>query len=178
MNIITSARSVLANGGASALAGGLSSINALTSLVGKKSGAMLKGMVMNLDTGIPYAFQYNPTTISYGRNADYIEISSPGSSVPIVEYVKGQGRDFSVELFLYDHSYSGTIDLARAYFEDFLPPEDNKASYFKPPIMLFYYGTFIKKCVLVGLDITIERHDKHGLPLQARFTLRLKQVGK
>lgn len=164
--------------GGSSIEGGLSVLNGSMSLFGKKSGAMLKGLVMNQTTKVPYMFQYNPTTLGYSRSAEYKEISAPGSSYPIVQYIKGNSREFEVELFFNDdNTYRGTIDLAREYFSAFLPPEDNKGG-FSPPIMLFYYGTFIKKCVLTGLRVDIERHNKYGLPLRARFTLSLKQVGK
>ena len=83
-----------------------------------------------------------------------------------------------MELFLYDHLYMGTITIAEEYFKKFLPKENNRNRYSKPPIMLFYYGTFIKKCILTNMAITIERHNDFGLPLQARLRLDLRQVSE
>ena len=144
--------------------------------LGSKHGARVKGLVMNMDTKVPYVFQFNPTTLEYGRSAEYTEISAPGSSYPVAQFVKGNAREFEVELFLYDHIYSGTIDGAEKYFSKFLPDESNKNRYSKPPIMLFMYGTFIRKCVLLEMTLTKERHNDFGLPVQARLRLRLRQV--
>lgn len=146
--------------------------------LGSKHGARVKGLVMNMDTNVPYVFQFNPTTLEYGRSAEYVDISAPGSSYPVAQFVKGNAREFEVELFLYDHIYAGTIDSAEAYFSKFLPKEDNLNRYSKPPIMLFMYGTFIRKCILVEMILTKERHNDFGLPTQARLRLRLRQVSK
>lgn len=140
------------------------------------SGAMIKGIIMNMSTGSFKTFQFNPNNISYGREAVYAEIGSPGMSYPRHQYVSGRAREFSVTLFMYDHPYSGKIDSFRAFLEDFLPPEYNTRTFIKPPQMLFFYGTFLKKCVLVSLNSHMDRHNKYGLPIQARFDLTLRQV--
>ena len=114
------------------------------------SGAMIKGIIMNMSTGSLRTFQFNPNNISYGREAVYAEIGSPGMSYPRHQYVSGRAREFSVTLFMYDHPYTGKIDSFRAFLEDFLPPEYNTRTFIKPPQMLFFYGTFLKKCVCRG----------------------------
>ena len=146
--------------------------------LGSKHGARVKGLVMNMETKVPYMFQYNPTILEHSRGAEYAEISAPGSSYPVMQFIKGNARDFTVELFLYDHLYAGTVTTAEEYFKKFLPKENNRNRYSKPPIMLFYYGTFIKKCILTNMAITIERHNDLGLPLQARLRLDLRQVSE
>lgn len=142
-----------------------------------KSGATVKGLVMNLESGVPYSFLFNPTTLKYGRTATYSEISAPGSSYPITQYVKGDSRVFSLELFLHDNPYNGKINIAEEYFKELLPPENNKDRYKKPPMFLFSYGGFIRKCVLEGMDVKLERFNRLGLPIQARITLSIRQVG-
>lgn len=139
-------------------------------------GAKTKGWIKNNVTGQMKSFQYNPTFLEYSRGATYVEIVAPGMSYPMTQYVRGNSRSFPVELFLYDNPNSGAIESYLNYFHSFLPPEENKAGFIKPPDLTFCYGDFIRKCVLTDLNVLIERLDEEGKPIQARVTLQLKQV--
>lgn len=140
-------------------------------------GASTKGWIKNNVTGETKSFQYNPPELSYGRSASYVGISSPGSQYPNTVFVKGNAREFPIELFLYDNPHSGEILSYMNFIGAFLPPENNTKGYVKPPDMTFCYGYFIRKCVLIDLDIRIEEWDANLQPTQARFTLQLRQVG-
>lgn len=142
-----------------------------------KVGAKEKGIMKNLDTGKSMKFQYNPENFEYSRGATYSEIVAPGMSYPLTQYVHGNARSFPIELFFFDKPSKGVITKYRKFIEGFLPPEYDNAKYKTPPIMLFTYGYFIKKCVLEDLAIKIEEYDEWGNPTIARFTLTLRQVG-
>ena len=142
------------------------------------SRAKTRCYIINNDTGKKLTFQFNPTTVPYSRSANYATIDSPGMSYPLTQYVGGNVREFSFEVFYYDRPYSGKINKARKFLEGLLPPEKNKKNFKKPPTFTFAYGYFVRTLVLTNLKVEDEWLDENGQPLMTRFTLTVRQVGK
>lgn len=142
------------------------------------SKAKTRCYVIRNDTNKKLTFQFNPTSIPYSRSANYTTIDSPGMSYPLTQYVGGNVREFSLELFYYDRPYSGKINKARKFLEGLLPPETNTSSFTKPPTFTFAYGYFVKVLVLTNLEVNDEWLNEDGQPLMTRFTLTVRQVGK
>ena len=145
------------------------------------SKAKTRCYVIRLTDNKRFTFQFNPTSVPYGRNVNYATISSAGMSYPLTQYVGGNVREFSFELFYYDNAggkASGKIKKARKFLESLLPPEKNKKGFKKPPVFEFAYGYFVRKLVLVQLDIEDEWIDSDGEPMMTRFRLTVRQVGK
>ena len=142
-----------------------------------KSSAKTKGWVKNNKTGKKLSFQYNPTQFSFGKEANYVSITSPGMSVPLVQYVNGVGRVFEVSLFLYNKPHTGLIPKHVEFFDSLLPPEDNRTKFTKPPELTFCYATFIRKCVLQSMNVIYEELDRNNKPTQANITLTFIQTG-
>ena len=136
-----------------------------------------KGWIKNNTTGKKMSFQYNPTNFSYSRGVTYTDISAPGMAYPNTQFVKGNVRSFPITLFFYDNPNTGVIKKYMNFIGGFLTPETNSSKYTKPPEMTFCYGYFIRRCVLEDFNITIDRIDEDGEPIQATFTLQLRQVG-
>lgn len=124
-----------------------------------------------------HIFQFNPTEMPYSRGAKYTSIESPGMSYPLTQYVGGQAREFSFEVFYYDNPYSGKINAARRFLEHLLPPETNSSSYSKPPTFTLAYGYFVRNYVLLDLEVRDEWLNNNGQPIMTRFTLTVRQVG-
>ena len=143
-----------------------------------ESRAKTRSYIIRNDTDERETFQFNPESIPYSRGANYTSIESPGMSYPLTQYVGGQAREFSFEVFYYDRPYSGRIDTARKFLEGLLPPEKNKSSFKKPPTFTFAYGYFVKKYVLLNLEVNDEWMDEDGQPIMTRFVLTVRQVGK
>ena len=142
------------------------------------SRAKTRCYILRNDTNEKLTFQFNPSTIPYSRGANFGIIDSPGMSYPLTQYVGGQVREFSFEVFYYDRPYSGKINKARKFLEGLLPPEKNTSSFTKPPTFTFAYGYFVRTLVLLNLDIVDEWLNEDGQPLMTRFTLTVRQVGK
>lgn len=140
-------------------------------------GAKTKGYIKNLKDGKTMKFQFNPENLHYSRGVTYADIIAPGMCYPATQFVHGNIRTFTVELFMYDKPYTGVINDNMLFIGKFLTPETNPKDYVKPPEMLFCYGYFIRRCVLEDLDILVEEMDESGRPTQARYTLTLRQVG-
>ena len=141
-------------------------------------GAKTKGWIKNNVTGVKKSFQYNPTTLTYSRGSTFSEIVSPGMAYPITQFVHGNLREFPVEFYLFDApKSSGVIKEYMNFFGDFLTPETNEKGYTKPPDMTFCYGFWIRKCVCVKIEITLDSLDEDGEPIESHFTMTLRQVG-
>ena len=134
--------------------------------------------IVNNNTNKVLTFQFNPESIPYSRSANYTSIESPGMSYPLTQYVGGNVREFSFEVFYYDRPYSGKIDKARKFLENLLPPEKNRKTFTKPPTFTLNYGYFVRTLVLTQLDVNDEWLDVNGYPIMTRFTLTVRQVGK
>lgn len=142
------------------------------------SRAKTRCYIINNSTKKKLIFQFNPTSMPYGRSANYSDITSPGMSYPITQYTGGNVREFSFEVFYYDNPHTGKIDTARQFLEKLLPPETNTSSFTKPPVFTLAYGYFVRKYVLVSLDVNDEWLNEDGKPIMTRFTLSVRQVGK
>lgn len=137
----------------------------------------VKGWIKNNVSGSKQSFLMNPTSLSYGRGAVYQEISSPGMSYPNHSYVGGKARVIPVELLLIDNPSTGAIEEQITFLEQCLPPERNVAKYTKPPELTFCLGSFVKKCVLEEMNVQITKWNNKGVPVMAKITLQLRQVG-
>lgn len=139
--------------------------------------AKTKGWIKNNKTGAKYEFMFNPTDFEYSRGSEYVDITAPGMAYPDTQFVKGKAREFPVTLYLYDSPYTGKIYEATGFLGRFLTPETNTKNYTRPPDMTFCMGPFVRKCVLLDLNIKITRYNSDLLPLEATLTLNLRQVG-
>ena len=142
------------------------------------SRAKTRCYIIRNDNNKKLTFQFNPESIPYSRGANYTSIESAGMSYPLTQYVGGQVREFSFEVFYYDRPYTGKINTARKFLEGLLPPETNTSSFTKPPSFTFAYGYFVRKLVLLNLDVNDEWLNDKGQPIMTRFTLTVRQVGK
>lgn len=142
------------------------------------STAKTKCYIVNDDTNENLTFQFNPTSIPYSRSANYSTIDSPGMSYPLTQYTGGAVREFSFEVFYYDNPYSGKINKARNFLEALLPPEWNDLNFSRPPSFTLAYGYFVKRLVLLKLDINDEWLNEDGQPIMTRFTLTVRQVSR
>ena len=142
------------------------------------SKAKTRCYIIRNDNNKRMTFQFNPTSVPYSRSANYATIDRPGMSYPLTQYVGGNVREFSFEVFYYDRPYSGKINKARKFLEGLLPPEKNKKNFKKPPTFTFAYGYFVRTLVLEQLDVNDEWLNEDGQPLMTRFTLTVRQVGK
>lgn len=140
------------------------------------AGAKTKGYIKNKNTGVVKSFMFNPSEISFERSATYSEITAPGLSYPITQYVRGNILTFSVPLFIYDRPYSGEVKAWEDFLNSFVPPTVNESSYTKPDEMLFVMGNFIKDCVVESLGVSYTSFTSSLLPNEATFTLNLRQV--
>ena len=140
-------------------------------------GAIVKGYLKNLSTNKIKKFLFNPSTVNTKRTVGYAVLSSPGCSYPKFQYLDGGQKTISFELFL--HGTKGEVQSYITFLEGLLPKEDSSAKFKKPPEVLFAFGNFIDKCILLDIDIGYEAYrvkDKELVPTQAKVKLNLVAV--
>lgn len=140
-------------------------------------GAPTKGLIKNNTTGAIQRFQFNPSSITYPRSVSYATVDAPGMAYPDTQYVKGEAREFSVNLPFFDKPYSGLYITMCNFFGAFLTPETNTPGYTKPPEMTFVMGSFTRVCVMLSLEINIVQYDGNLNPVHFEFNVTLRQVG-
>lgn len=141
--------------------------------------AKTHGYIKNLRTGEFKRFQFNPENFEYDRAVNYVDYIAPQMAYPHTMFSSGVAREFDLELFMYDRQIEpcGIIKDYMCFFGQFLTPEENVIDWQLPPEMLFCYGYFIRKCVLTHFNIKVDEMDENGTPVQAHFTLGLRQIG-
>lgn len=137
-------------------------------------GSRTKGYIKNTKTGEMKEFIYNPESFSDSQGVKYQDIESPGSSYPLTQFVSGQAKKISLELFLYDKSGNNKVRKYIAFLEKFLPNGKNRFA--SPAPLLFVFGSYIEKCVMENIDKEYLEFDTSLEPTRAKVKLSLKKV--
>lgn len=142
-----------------------------------KSGARIKGYLIDAETSEMRKFQYNPQTMEYERSANYAEIKSPGMQYPLIYFVNGNAKNFTVELFLYDRPSTGKILKDVDWLESFLPAYNNTDYFRRPHPIIFAYGGFVAKCIVLAVKPKYDEYDeRNGEPYMAHVMVDFKVV--
>lgn len=132
-------------------------------------GALKKGYIKNKTTGEVKSFLFNPESISDSRTVNFSEISAPGSSYPVFQYVNTGARTMSLNLFLANTS-KGTAKEYLNFIDKFLP---TGKKFSKPPILVIAMGTDVRECLLNSLNRTITDFETNLEIKRATITLNL-----
>lgn len=138
-------------------------------------GAKTKGYLKDLKTGGIKKFIYNPNSFSTSRGAEYMEISSPGSSYPQFQYVRGEAKSVNLDLFLRSNN-SWEVQSYVDFLNSLLPSEDSNSRFKKPNPVLFSFGSFVEKCIVLEVGVDYEDFDSSLNPTQAVAKLKLAVI--
>ncbi|HEU0013467.1 MAG TPA: LysM peptidoglycan-binding domain-containing protein [Longimicrobium sp.] len=133
--------------------------------------ALAKAMIKpEGESSIPVLF--NPTQYSLDQSNSLAEIGVPGLSAPILQYVRGNGRKLSMELFF--DTYEQRRDV-RKHTKRIYGLLDIRGPLHRPPVCTFTWGSFNFKCVLesVGGKFTLFLAD--GTPVRATLSVSFKE---
>jgi hypothetical protein len=115
---------------------------------------------------------FNPTQYSLDQANTLAEMGVPGLSAPILQYVRGNGRSLSMELFF--DTYEQRTDV-REHTDRVYALLDIRGPLHRPPVCTFTWGTFNFDCVLerVGGRFTLFLSD--GKPVRATLSVTFKE---
>lgn len=144
-----------------------------------KRSAKTKGYIKNIETGETKKFQFNPTTFSYTQGAMFNQTNSPLSPYPLITYAYGNSSVIPITLNMFGAESLNEIEDFIRFVESFLPQRSTasfKERTPKPKLMLFCYGTFIKKCVLQDFTYTHNRYSEAGVPIETVLMFNILEV--
>lgn len=155
-------------------------------------GKLTKGYLAHANMpSIALRFQYNPETFTDNIGVEYREIRSPGITYPLYQYVGGEPRTIEFTLFLDAREksvdpFGSSTDLVKNankvretinFLNTFLPGGGGVDDQFvAPPEMIFGFGWFVKRCILVGMPTRYTMFDSNLQPLRAEVDLKFNIV--
>lgn len=115
--------------------------------------------------------KFNPTEYSVTTNMQYADINVPGLRVPLVQFVRGEARTLSLELFL-DRSDTGeNIEGDLAELRTYVEIDEELHA---PPVCRFKWGETQFDGVVTGFTEKFTMFDVNGSILRARVTISMK----
>jgi LysM repeat protein len=115
---------------------------------------------------------FNPTHYSLEKSNQFAEIGIPGLSAPILQYVRGNTRTLSMELFL--DTYEQQTDV-RTYTSQIYSLLEIEPTTHVPPVCIFTWGQFNFECVLDRVSGRFTLFLANGTPVRATLTVTFKE---
>jgi nucleoid-associated protein YgaU len=132
--------------------------------------------------------QFNPEQLSVEKSNEYTEMSIPGLPSPILQFVKGNARTLTVDLFF--DTYETGIDVR--IFTDRITGWDAGSMFSKlpaiakglmdinkethaPPICLFIWGAYIFECIITQTSKKFTMFLPIGIPVRATVSVTMKE---
>lgn len=127
----------------------------------------------NMDTGKPVLIpvMFNPAQYDLQKTNEFAEVGIPGLGSSTLQFVKGNVRSLSMELF-FDTTDLG-IDV-RTYTGLLVRLTDVNPRTHTPPRLTFIWGSLIFPCVLEDVRQNFSYFNAAGLPLRATLNVTLK----
>jgi hypothetical protein len=136
------------------------------------SNELAKAQIIDTITGTAFAVMYNPEELKLEQGNTFAEVGIPGLDSPPVQYVRGNARTLSMELFF--DTYETGADV-RSFTGPIVRLLDKLPQTQAPPILLFSLGRLQFSCVLVeaGQRFTMFRRD--GTPVRCTMSVRFQE---
>lgn len=133
-------------------------------------GAKTKGYIKVIETDEVKKFQYNPSEFTDGQIFNYNILSSPCSNYPKFHYVGTGERTISLSLYI-----RGTDGEPQDYV-NFFEGLKAKKRFDMPKIIIFAFGTYIKKCIITSMDRQFTEFNEDLSPKEVTISLSLTEV--
>jgi hypothetical protein len=131
---------------------------------------------------------FNPEQFTVEKSNHFATVNIPGLSTPIFQFVRGNARSISMDLFF--DTYEEGIDVR--LFTDRISGWDAGSMFSKlpdaarglmdidsdlhaPPICLFVWGTFIFQCIIERVSKNFTLFLPVGIPVRATLSVTLKE---
>jgi len=131
---------------------------------------------------------FNPNELNVEKSNHYAEINIPGLSTPIYQFVRGNARTLTMDLFF--DTYKSKLDVR--LFTDRITGWDAGSMLSKlpnalkglmdidsdlhaPPVCLFIWGTYVFQCIIESVTKKFTMFLSIGIPVRATLTVTLKE---
>lgn len=131
---------------------------------------------------------FNPKELSVEKSNQFAEINIPGLSSPIFQFVRGNARSVTMDLFF--DTYEEGVDVR--FFTDRITGWDAGSMFSRlpdmakglmdidsglhaPPVCLFIWGAFIFQCIIERVLKRFTMFLPEGIPVRATLSVTLKE---
>jgi nucleoid-associated protein YgaU len=127
---------------------------------------------------------FNPRELSVERSNQFAEVNIPGLSAPIFQFVRGNARSVTVDLFFDTYELGEDV---RDYTDQITGWEagsepikkkglmDIDSNLHAPPICLFSWGKFSFQCIIERVSKKFTMFHPDGFPVRATLNISLKE---
>jgi nucleoid-associated protein YgaU len=133
-------------------------------------------------------FLFNPKELSVEKSNQYAEVAIPGLSSPIYQFVRGNARSVTMDLF-FDTYEEGTdvrmhTDQITGWDAGSMQsglsgsPKglmDIDSELHAPPVCLFIWGAFVFQCIIERVSKRFTLFLPEGIPVRATLSVTLKE---
>ena len=116
--------------------------------------------------------RFNPNQYSLEKSNQIAEIGIPGLGAPILQYVRGNTRSLSMDLFF--DTYEQQSDV-RKYTDKIYGLLEIDSDTHAPPICKFHWGKFTFRCVLERVRGKFTLFLENGTPVRATLSVTFKE---
>lgn len=124
------------------------------------------------EDGGPIKVLFNPNQYSLDRGNQIAEMGVPGMAAPVLQYVRGNARKLSMELFFDTYE---TGDDVRTHTNKIYGLLDIVASKHRPPLCTFAWGQFNLKCLVESVSGKFTLFLEDGTPVRATLNVSFKE---
>ena len=131
---------------------------------------------------------FNPKELSVEKSNQFAEVAIPGLSSPILQFVRGNARSVTMDLFFdtYEEGVDVRIFTDRITGWDAgsmlsnLPGAakglmDIDSELHAPPVCLFIWGAFVFQCIIERVSKRFTMFLPEGIPVRATLSVTLKE---
>ncbi len=141
---------------------------------------MNKAYLQRKDTGDKIPFLFNPKEFSVEKSNQFAEVNIPGLSSPILQFVRGNARTVTMDLFF--DTYEEGIDV-RTYTDQITGWEageekglmDIDSDLHAPPVCILGWGDFRFECIIERVSKRFTMFLPDGKPVRATLNVTLKE---
>ena len=136
--------------------------------------ALTKAVIVNLDAPPgtpPLPVMFNPPKYSLSKTNQFAEIKIPGLASSVLQFVNGDAKSLSIELF-FDTTDSGRdVRGFTAPIANLTEPDPVTRA---PPRLLLLWASLAFSCYLISVRQEFDFFDALGVPLRARLNVDFK----
>lgn len=137
-----------------------------------------KASLTNTVTGRRVTVQFNPEEYTLNRETTFAQLSVPGLSAPVVQFVAGNAQTVDLELLVDTTEESpagGPGSDVRRLVRDVTTLMDIDPDLHAPPPVLFSWGQLTFMCVVTKVSQRYVLFRPDGTPLRARLNVSLSE---
>ena len=135
--------------------------------------ALTKAVIVKLDApgAPPIPVMFNPPKYELSKTNQFAEIKIPGLATSVLQFVNGNAKSLSMELF-FDTTDSGLDVRARTAAVANLTEPDPVSK--APSRLLLLWGSLAFPCFLMSVRQTFDFFNTQGMPLRATLNVEFK----